>query len=687
LSLSISCFFLPYSVENIVNSADAFLIDQCMREGFDPRSSEAPQSMAEAMDRYFGMENGDPNSISSEKRNELSANIGVVATGDKKYPSITCFDKGTGQNPPNFFKSFLSLPGSEIETSKSGITFVQGLFNMGGSGVLPFCGDPKNDYNFKLIVSKRDPEISDADGTWGFTIIRISPTIGGHKSSTYVALAPNNKILTFKEDSLLILPGKYPTAYGQPLHWGTFIKLFNYQLPKPSIIVLELLYEIGHHLFRPALPVKMYERRTGYQKSHTLTNIMHGDIVKLKQNAAKIMEEGFPKKYPIIIPDIGEMSVSIFPLKSSVRSGYWLGFAGTHRVIFTVNGQMHETKKKDFLTSEKVDKAYLADDLLVVVDCDQISDRAVEKLFMPSRDRTRKNEVKIDVEQQLQNLLKHHEGLIELNNLRRAEQLAEARTNQKPLKSLINKFVKRSSAFSRLFNMGTEIELPYDFNWKKVKRKKYEPNDPPEFFRLKNDKTIYEIPPNKGASVYIETDAPNDFFDQKHGKGPYVTPKRFNHHHVLWNGILRLYLKPKAKLKPGEEISVFLSIKDTRVDDSHELKIKIKIIPQKEVPPRKPKEKWEQEKEYSKGDTIVWENESWYSVQDGNVGNQPNLSSEWWIKKLTKKLPTEYGRKKHEIESDKTQPMKSLPPYKWVNKDDDNWKRYYFDEGTGAHLV
>ena len=122
--------------------------------------------------------------------------------------------------------------------------FVQGKHNMGGTGVLRFCGEK----GFNLILSRKNPNIcNDDDPTsldWGFTIIRREYPDRGERSSVFKYLAPSGKILSFKADSLPILPGKYPQPYEEPMEYGTFIKLFNYQLPKKlrDLILLSLIH-------------------------------------------------------------------------------------------------------------------------------------------------------------------------------------------------------------------------------------------------------------------------------------------------------------------------------------------------------------------------------------------------------------------------------------------------------------
>src|SRR5436305_447607 len=80
-------------------------------------------------------------------------------------------DNGEGQTPRGVPHTILSLHAG----NKNRIPFVQGKFNMGGTGVLEFCG---RDRNLQLVVSRRNPALlprslehpSDAD--WSFTVVR-----------------------------------------------------------------------------------------------------------------------------------------------------------------------------------------------------------------------------------------------------------------------------------------------------------------------------------------------------------------------------------------------------------------------------------------------------------------------------------------------------------------------------------
>ena len=181
-------------VEKIINSVDALLMAECLRRNINPESTECPRSINDALEEYFNIPDGKLSNISAARRTTISENICFVATGLIKSPNYIIIDKGEGQTPDKMPNTLLSLN----KSNKLRIPFVQGKFNMGGTGVFQFCGN----YNLQLIISKRHPEISDAgDPTanlWGFTIVRRENPRDGVRSSTYRYLAPSGKIPSFQ---------------------------------------------------------------------------------------------------------------------------------------------------------------------------------------------------------------------------------------------------------------------------------------------------------------------------------------------------------------------------------------------------------------------------------------------------------------------------------------------------------
>lgn len=252
-------------VEKIVNSIDAILTGECFKAGIDPASVMAPKTMQNAIEQFFQVKDGRIENLSASQRTKLAEMIVLVATGTKENPNYVLIDQGEGQSPDRFEATFLSL----LRDNKTRIPFVQGKYNMGGTGVLQFSG--KN--SFQLIISKRQAWIKQSSSPlvdkWGFTITRrLEPTVDQPQSS-YVFLAPNNMVSFFSDDSLELLPGKYPYAHQQAMQAGTCIKLWNYKFPGrlKSIATLDLRWALERHLQNPAIPIRISERRPGY-KAH-----------------------------------------------------------------------------------------------------------------------------------------------------------------------------------------------------------------------------------------------------------------------------------------------------------------------------------------------------------------------------------------------------------------------------------
>jgi len=250
--------------EKIINSVDAILMAECLKKGIDPESSDAPQSIYDALWKYFGIRDGKLSNKLPRERAILAENICLVATGAKSNPCYCIIDKGEGQKPEKMPDTLLSL----AKSNKLRIPFVQGQFNIGGSGALQFCGKRK----LQLILSKRHPEIAQLENgnspnEWGFTIVRREDPSKGARSPVYTYLAPKGKILSFVGDGLPLLPGEYPNPYKKDLQWGTFIKLYEYQMTGlKTNIKLDLYYRLSLLIPAVALPVRFYEHIRGMDK-------------------------------------------------------------------------------------------------------------------------------------------------------------------------------------------------------------------------------------------------------------------------------------------------------------------------------------------------------------------------------------------------------------------------------------
>ena len=526
---------------------------ECLSRGINPEGPVAPQSIKKALVSFFNIYDGKLYNITSSERAKLAENISLVATGAKSKPCYSIIDLGEGQSPDKFPDTFLSIG----KSNKLRIPFVQGKFNMGGTGILQFCGK----HNLQLIISKRHPKIALRENTiqgnlWGFTIVRREDPKERMKSSTYRYLAPSGKILAFKSDSLPLLPEKYPNAFGREMKWGTFIKLYEYQIPGyKTNILFDLYNRLSLLIPNIALPVRFYERRVGY-RGHSFETTLAGLSVRIEEDKRENIEEDFPADEIIGVAGHSLYAKIIAFKKDSSIEKYRKG----EGIIFTVNGQTHGTLSKSFFSRKAVKLSYLADSLLVIVDCSNLDRRSIEDLFMNSRDRLRSGELRSEIEHSLERTLSEHEGLRNLKEKRRRELIEGKLSDSKPLKEVIDDILKHSPTLSRLFINGSHLPNPLNIT-NAGTRENFEGKKFPSYFRLvkkySEDKPR-QTPINHRVRVKYKTDVVNDFFTRDNDPGRfelYLNDEEYvaeNYSLSLWNGNATLNIQLPTNCKVGD---------------------------------------------------------------------------------------------------------------------------------------
>src|SRR3989338_1755333 len=572
-------------VEKLINSIDSMLIRQCLLKGIKPDDKDkAPLSIQEAAETFFDITRGQLYNLSASKRSELAENICLIATGEKSNPSYCIVDKGEGQRPSKVESTFLSLS----KQNKLRIPFVQGKFNMGGTGVLQFCGRGAKAHNLQLIITKRHPEIAKKENdnntkfNWSFTIVRRENPGEGRKSSVYTYLAPVGNILNFFVDTLPLLPTVYPEVMENLMQWGTFIKLYEYQMiGLKTNIILDLYNRLSLLMPNLALPIRMYERRKGYT-AHSYESTLAGLSVRLEEDKRENLEEGFPSSSAIAVSG-QKMNCSIFAFKKGRDEKY----RKNEGVIFTINGQTHGDISKNFFERKTVGMSYLKDSILILVDCSGFEGRAREDLFMNSRDRLREGDLKKEIEEKLEELLRQHPGLRELRERRRREEIEDKIKDSKPLADVVSEILQKSPTLSHLFIKGLTLKNP--FNLKKVgqSNKPYEGKMYPTYFELvspkENETKICHLKSRFRAQ--FETDAQNNYFDRDEFPGKFILlineVESKNHTFNLWNGVATLSADLPEDAKIGESYNVTCIVSD---DSSRgDIEKKFRLLVDKEL--------------------------------------------------------------------------------------------------------
>lgn len=566
-------------VEKIVNSVDAVLMEKCFECNIDPEGQDAPSSIEDAQEDFFDIKQGFLSNVVATKRRSLAENIMVISSGEKSNPCYTIIDRGEGQTPKKMPTTLLSL----ARSNKLRIPFVQGKFNMGGTGSLQFCGNN----NLQLVISKRNPKITknysddETEEYWGFTIIRRENPKGGVKSSTFRYLAPNNEILKFKADNLPLLPGEYPVPYENPLEGGTLIKLYEYQMiGLKAPVYFDLYYRLSLLLPNIALPVLLCERRKGYT-AQSYDIVLSGLSVRLEEDKFQNVESGFPSSSTITVKG-QEIKIQIYAFKRDVKVERYKRGEG---IIFTVNGQAHGFIPKTFFSRKSVGMNYLADSILIIADCSKFTGRIREDLFMNSRDRLRAGELKKEIEDTIAFVVKNHQGLRELKEARRREEIQGKIGDAKPLVEVLEKAIKNSPTLSSLFIKGIQIKNPFNLNnvgtQKIFKGKEY-----PTYFRLIKDfpqDKPKNCPSNQKYRIQFETDAENNYFSRDTNRGEFtlclsdgtnVDDLSFN----LWNGTATLTVKLPGNSKQEEIIQYQAEVADITQINPFTLQFFVRVV-------------------------------------------------------------------------------------------------------------
>jgi hypothetical protein len=641
-------------VEKLVNSVDARLMNECFVRGIDPESSHAPQSIREAVAMFFeertNTNNPDAGQVknwSDRKRTEIARGITLVATGAGARSGNPCFtitDCGEGQTPEEMPHTLLSLD----RTNKLRIPFVQGKFNMGGTGVLKYCGH----HNLQLVVSRRNPAIVNgklahpSDTQWGFTVVRREDPTGGRRSSVYTYLAPigaagqpgQGGVLRFTSEAMPIFPeGRKPYAHDS--EWGTLIKLYEYSTTgfSGSNIIRSrpgLLNRMDLLLPDAALPIRLYECRPIYRGHEgSFENNLMGLTVRLEDGRGENLENGFPSSCPLSA--MGEhMLATIYAFKK--------GKAETYRknegIIFTVNGQTHGHLTPDFFKRTKVGLSYLSDSILVVIDCSQISGRAREDLFMNSRDRLSGGNLRAELEHSLEEMLKEDQGLRALKERRRREQTEQKLADSKPLEDILESLLRKSPTLANLFLKGTRASNPFKSLKVQMEEKFFEGKRFPTFFKFKGreygQELVRETPINMRTRILFESDVVNDYFSRATEKGEFALFMVNGERHTpvtsyvgpnLQNGLGTLSVRLPVNCRVGDTLKFLAIVKDPyRLEPfENQFTVKVKAATQpsgKSRPRRKPPaEQNGQDREVPAGITLPnivevreadWENHS-----------------------------------------------------------------------------
>lgn len=600
-------------IEKLTNSIDAILTKKCLEAGENPKSQSAPKSMNEAIQRYFK----DYKSWDlATYRKKQSESLQIIADGPKLKSSLVIYDDGEGQRPEDFEDTFLSL----LRGNKNEIHFVQGKYNMGGSGAIVFCGKKGH----QLIASRR----YDKSGNFGFTLVREHPLTSDEKitkkNTWYEYFIPNGKIASFEIDKIDL------GLHNRFFETGTVIKLYSYDLPSGSrsVISRDLNQSINEYLFEPALPILTVDKKERYPDDRNLERPLYGLKRRLEQDDSKYIEEYFSENCDDeLFGDNGSAKVTCYIFKNkiddktaketkdTIRNEF---FKNNMSVLFSVNGQVHGHYTSEFIV-RSLQMNLIKHHLIIHVDCTKIDIEFRNKLFMASRDRLKDGEETRALRNFIATKLKSNETLKEVLKRRKEISSFEQSDTKELLKSMTKNLPLNSELMqllSKTFKLDS-LEDNKESSKNKGKTKPHkikEPFNPKRFptrFKLKaaenNGVKAVVIPRGAEKKLQFDTDVENNYFDRveeagelkiglasfknnENGGGDSPSPNSVEDVFNISSaspkeGTIRISLNPKITVRTGDEyqINVTLTSPDNDLDEIFWAKITEPNKPQKKV--------------------------------------------------------------------------------------------------------
>jgi hypothetical protein len=575
-------------VEKCTNAIDAILLKHCKAQGIPPRGPSAPSTMSKATELFFG-ELLDKDTV--EIRKIAEENIVLYATGTKVRPCISLYDAGEGQLAENFAATFCSLiSGNDDGSYKGAIPFVQGRFNMGGTGVLPFCGVK---HKLQLIVSRVPEEVAKTTNhEWAYTIFCFFPS--KQDPSWKYLVGPDDQILTAGQVPLGLLPklaaksGEVCAPRERKVSSGTLIKMYDFSAARSNICG-EQFKKLQEYLLRPSLPMRIVECRAEYK-----ANVMGVTVWdRLSAWGKDKLEDGFEDGASITIKlstnETIPAEVRVFKSLKNSEDEDNQPQTGLRALI---NGQSHAKRDAHFFRTKAVDKEHIAGSMLVTLDCTELGQDSRNALFMSNRETFRDDPLLSELFKKLQKELHDHEGLDSLNTRRYEEKIKNAVDDKegiKALEELLATDPTLADLFGNMVSGKVARKNPSDGPGKTIDDKPQPPQpfeglDFPTFVH-RRDKTIaaeIEIPRGGVARVSFLTDVKNNYFARRKNRGTCEFIGQLQPTFHLFNGRLTFTFSVDKKTPVGAQFSTGIVITDNHGSGPFRLEIKITVIQEKE---------------------------------------------------------------------------------------------------------
>jgi hypothetical protein len=593
------------ATELMTNMVDAVLLKHARMKGLDPRGKGAPDTMYEAVERFFGLKGGRMINESNQWLSDFAAKnliVGISGARSKRegFPCYTFADNGEGQNAEEFEDTFLSLS----KGNKKDIRFVQGKFNMGSSGVLSYCGRRW----YKLIVSRK----WDQKKPWGWTLMRRRPGGGMPVAEYFKPGGEKGKILTADMDMVFPLKSREGKRYdGFSLGAGTIVKLYDFQIGSKFLSFRGAREALNEHLVDTILPFRILDLRQTpdperggdralgidarpfYGMEYLLLR-SHADEDGGEEGGGDDEAAAEDEKIGVDViddPTAGRIEIHAIRLKRKLPK--WLEDSN-NRVFHSVNGQVQFKQTRGYLTTCKLPA--LKDRVVIIVDASRLSYEAHNDIWKSDRESIRETIEGERYKERVRESVQNSEILQKLQSEIAKQELQMAVDEHS--NDLFQKLVDRDKTLAALLGShAPAIRIPGgSSNANDEDEKPYDGKYSPTYIAL--DRRYRErgidLAINKSKPIGAETDVRNDYFvrDENQGRlwiSDESVGEKFVVRRSLRNGRLTVYLNPvEGRLNIGDSLTFRIGLQDDAMAEPVSDEITVRIVA---AEAEKPKEK------------------------------------------------------------------------------------------------
>ncbi len=390
-------------------------------------------------------------------RNASSQEVGKLAkeitlsfkeSENQNAPTIQIQDNGIGQHPDDFPNTLLGLS-RNYKVSKF---YLIGAFGQGGQTSFFFC-------HYGIVISRKAQQLlkEGQKDEIGWSIVRYrdpstSEVVYKQGLYEYCVEATTGQPLRFD-------PAEFRTLFSH----GTIIKLVHYKMTKGGSNVLQPAGTawgyLSQTLFDPILPFRLSEERKRYEVDHRnfaglAPRLWHGG----KKDKVEIENETYEHHE---LENHGKITINFWILKQiedsapspgqqqtrwhDIKKGF---VSGSDAIFITLNGQQHDVWQTNFLKDD-CNLTYSFDNIIVQVDCDELSDLAKRELIATTRE-LRRGDIRDLLMEEVSNVLKNDRNILAFEKKTKEGVLfAKTQKDTSKIRSLVGKFILKNPNLSQ----------------------------------------------------------------------------------------------------------------------------------------------------------------------------------------------------------------------------------------------